>query len=35
MPYLANFSLDNPNNAGGYDGYVPTFEGDPRITTRL
>jgi iron complex outermembrane receptor protein len=29
MPYLANFFPgNNPNNAGGYDGYVPTFEGD-------
>jgi iron complex outermembrane receptor protein len=29
MPYLADFFPgDNPNNAGGYDGYVPTFEGD-------
>ncbi|WP_282050778.1 TonB-dependent receptor [Maribacter aquivivus] len=28
-PYLAEFFPgDNPNNAGGYDGYVPTFEGD-------
>jgi iron complex outermembrane receptor protein len=27
-PYLADFFPgDNPNNAGGYDGYVPTFEG--------
>jgi iron complex outermembrane receptor protein len=22
------FPGNNPNNAGGYDGYVPTFEGD-------
>jgi iron complex outermembrane receptor protein len=22
------FPWNNPNNAGGYDGYVPTFEGD-------
>jgi iron complex outermembrane receptor protein len=29
FPYLANFFPgDNPTNAGGYDGYVPTFEGD-------
>jgi iron complex outermembrane receptor protein len=29
FPYLADFFPgDNPNNAGGYDGYVPTFEGD-------
>jgi iron complex outermembrane receptor protein len=29
MPYLADFFPgNNPNNAGGYDGYVPTFEGD-------
>ncbi|MEX6625482.1 TonB-dependent receptor [Tenacibaculum salmonis] len=29
MPYLANFFPgNNPNNAGGYDGYAPTFEGD-------
>jgi len=29
FPYLANFFPgENPNNAGGYDGYVPTFEGD-------
>jgi len=28
FPYLADFFPgDNPNNAGGYDGYVPTFEG--------
>jgi iron complex outermembrane receptor protein len=28
-PYLADFFPgDNPNNPGGYDGYVPTFEGD-------
>jgi len=28
-PYLADFFPgDNPNTAGGYDGYVPTFEGD-------
>ena len=27
-PYLADFFPgDNPNNVGGYDGYVPTFEG--------
>lgn len=27
-PYLADFFPgDNPNTAGGYDGYVPTFEG--------
>ncbi|AXO79134.1 TonB-dependent receptor [Olleya aquimaris] len=27
-PYLADFFPgENPNNAGGYDGYVPTFEG--------
>ncbi|CAL2108357.1 iron complex outermembrane recepter protein [Tenacibaculum sp. 190524A02b] len=29
FPYLANFFPGNhPTNAGGYDGYVPTFEGD-------
>ncbi|MDG1398923.1 MAG: TonB-dependent receptor [Polaribacter sp.] len=29
FPYLADFFPgDNPTNAGGYDGYVPTFEGD-------
>lgn len=29
MPYLADFFPgDNPTTAGGYDGYVPTFEGD-------
>ncbi|AUC81325.1 TonB-dependent receptor [Lacinutrix sp. Bg11-31] len=29
MPYLATFFPgDHPTNAGGYDGYVPTFEGD-------
>jgi len=29
FPYLANFFPgENPNNAGGYDGYVPTFDGD-------
>ncbi|QOD61258.1 TonB-dependent receptor [Polaribacter haliotis] len=29
MPYLADFFPGNhPTNAGGYDGYVPTFEGD-------
>ncbi|AQS94390.1 ferric enterobactin receptor [Polaribacter sp. BM10] len=29
FPYLADFFPgDNPNTAGGYDGYVPTFEGD-------
>ncbi len=28
FPYLADFFPgDNPNNAGGYDGYLPTFEG--------
>lgn len=28
-PYLADFFPgNNPNNAGGYDGYVPTFQGD-------
>jgi len=28
FPYLADFYPgNNPNNAGGYDGYVPTFEG--------
>ena len=28
-PYLANFFPgSNPNTAGGYDGYVPTFQGD-------
>ncbi|UAM98075.1 TonB-dependent receptor [Polaribacter litorisediminis] len=28
-PYLADFFPgDNPTTAGGYDGYVPTFEGD-------
>ena len=28
FPYLADFFPgDNPNTAGGYDGYVPTFEG--------
>ena len=28
FPYLADFFPgDNPNNPGGYDGYVPTFEG--------
>ncbi|MFT6049115.1 MAG: iron complex outermembrane receptor protein, partial [Patiriisocius sp.] len=28
FPYLADFFPgDNPTNAGGYDGYVPTFEG--------
>ena len=28
-PYLADFFPgDHPTNAGGYDGYVPTFEGD-------
>ncbi len=28
FPYLADFFPgSNPNNAGGYDGYVPTFEG--------
>ncbi len=28
FPYLASFFPgNNPNNAGGYDGYVPTFEG--------
>ncbi len=28
FPYLADFFPgNNPNNAGGYDGYVPTFEG--------
>ncbi|AUC85622.1 ferric enterobactin receptor [Polaribacter sp. ALD11] len=28
-PYLAGFFPgDHPTNAGGYDGYVPTFEGD-------
>ncbi|MEP2279677.1 TonB-dependent receptor [Maribacter sp.] len=27
-PYLADFFPgNNPNNAGGYDGYLPTFEG--------
>jgi iron complex outermembrane receptor protein len=29
MPYLADFFPgDNPTTVGGYDGYVPTFEGD-------
>jgi iron complex outermembrane receptor protein len=29
FPYLANFFPgDNPTTDGGYDGYVPTFEGD-------
>ncbi|TYP98914.1 iron complex outermembrane receptor protein [Tenacibaculum adriaticum] len=29
MPYLADFFPGgNPNTDGGYDGYVPTFEGD-------
>ena len=29
FPYLADFFPgENPNNAGGYDGYVPTFDGD-------
>ncbi|CAM1343482.1 TonB-dependent receptor [Tenacibaculum amylolyticum] len=29
FPYLANFFPgNNPNNPGGYDGYLPTFEGD-------
>lgn len=29
MPYLATFFPgENPLNAGGYDGYSPTFEGD-------
>ncbi|WBX72659.1 TonB-dependent receptor [Tenacibaculum pacificus] len=29
MPYLASFFPgSHPTNAGGYDGYVPTFEGD-------
>jgi iron complex outermembrane receptor protein len=29
FPYLADFFPgDNPNTAGGYDGYVPTFEGE-------
>ena len=29
FPYLANFFPGaNPTNPGGYDGYVPTFEGD-------
>ncbi|SDB39273.1 iron complex outermembrane recepter protein [Flavobacteriaceae bacterium MAR_2010_188] len=29
IPYLADFFPGNhPTNAGGYDGYVPTFEGD-------
>ncbi|CAM1333404.1 iron complex outermembrane recepter protein [Tenacibaculum aestuariivivum] len=29
MPYLASFFPGNhPTNPGGYDGYVPTFEGD-------
>ncbi|WP_405396775.1 TonB-dependent receptor [Maribacter sp. Asnod2-G09] len=29
FPYLADFFPgNNPNNAGGYDGYVPTFEGE-------
>ncbi|MFT4575713.1 MAG: iron complex outermembrane receptor protein [Glaciecola sp.] len=29
FPYLADFFPgDHPTNAGGYDGYVPTFEGD-------
>lgn len=28
FPYLADFFPgDNPNNPGGYDGYLPTFEG--------
>ena len=28
FPYLSDFFPgDNPNTAGGYDGYVPTFEG--------
>ena len=28
FPYLGDFFQgDNPTNAGGYDGYVPTFEG--------
>lgn len=28
-PYLASlFPGNNPNNANGYDGYLPTFEGD-------
>ncbi len=28
FPYLADFFPgDNPNTAGGYDGYLPTFEG--------
>lgn len=28
FPYLANFFPgDHPTNAGGYDGYVPTFDG--------
>ncbi|WP_299134394.1 TonB-dependent receptor [uncultured Tenacibaculum sp.] len=28
FPYLANFFPgDHPTNAGGYDGYLPTFEG--------
>ncbi|WP_435262387.1 TonB-dependent receptor [Tenacibaculum sp. nBUS_03] len=28
FPYLANFFPgNNPTNAGGYDGYLPTFEG--------
>ncbi|WRI30880.1 TonB-dependent receptor [Maribacter sp. BPC-D8] len=29
FPYLADFFPgNNPNTAGGYDGYVPTFEGE-------
>ena len=29
IPYLADFFPgDHPTNPGGYDGYVPTFEGD-------
>lgn len=29
FPYLANFFPgNNPNNPGGYDGYLPTFEGN-------
>ena len=29
FPYLADFFPgENPNTAGGYDGYVPTFEGE-------
>ncbi len=29
FPYLADFFPgDHPTNAGGYDGYVPTFDGD-------